>query len=316
MSKGGFDMSFSWRKSLSIWIVGFLTFVAALNTIDAAVIWSINGIDSAVPVYILGDLIPAWRHISVTTYFWISLAATFILLGMATLQSLRKPPLGPEVHKMASRVEDEMVATRGALESTRISLFARIEDEKIARQNMIASVNESVGSVRKEMLDRLESHRTLLDNGLGDLSKRIEKLEAALILPTPKLRSQSRTEEVRGVDLRLAQDLKAMGITNVGELVLSDLKDVCARTSATPEIASRLQGRAQLLMIPCIDEMDAEMLLDVGITSKKALASQDVIELCRSLSVVATAYVADRKISESERPTLEEISTWIESAKL
>jgi len=358
-------MSVDWKKSVTIWILGFLTFLAGLNTINATIFWATKGIDAYVPLYIIGDIVPVWSLMPVTTYFWMSLTATFILLGMTTIQALRMQPVGPEVQKMVSKVEDDMVATRGALEATRVGLFAKMEDEKIIRQDMFTTINTNMDSTKKEVLDELEKQRSATERvskdvedtikELGDLRKevfdtmakhtkiaqaierssrrtkvtaernmkeladlgpRVEKLETELIPPKPKLTSASRTEKVKGIGPRLAGELKAMGITSVGEFLLTDPESIGAKTRATPEMAARLQGRAQLLMVPGIDEKDADMLMDSGVTSRSKLAQQDAVQLGRRLNGVARTYIGKRKISESQKPTIEEISAWIKLAKL
>ena len=358
-------MSVNWRKGIAIWILGFFTFIAALSTINATIVWTDKGSDAPVRLYIIEGIVPSWSPMPVTTYFWMSLTATFILLGITTIQAVRQPRLGLEMQKMASKVEDEMVATRGTLDATRVSLFAKMEDEKIARQDMFTTLNTNMDSAKKEMLEELEKQRKAAEKAskdledaskelgnlrnevldtmakhmkivqaierssrkttatteknmkeLANLRARLEKLETELIPPKPKLTSASRTEEVKGVGPRLAEELKAMGITNVGELLLADPKSIGAKTRATPEMATHMQGRAQLLMIPGIDENDADMLMDAGISSRSKLATQDAVELGRKLDRVARTYIAEGKVSEGEKPTIEEISSWIKQAKL
>lgn len=355
----------NWRMSVIVWVVGFFTFLAGLNCINAAVIWGMNGISATVPLYVIGDVAPSLSPIPVTTYFWLSLASTFVLSGITIILALRRPIFGLEVQRMMSKVEDEMVSTRGALEATRISLFAKMEDEKIARKDLFTIFNANIENIKNEMLDNLEKERNAsekirkdleqITNEIGNLRKevlgnsarqtrmigaierlsrrnvdsteknmkelsnlasRLGKLETELVAPRPKLTSESRPEELKGVGLRLAEEFKAIGITNVGELLLSDPKSIGARTRTTPEMAMRLQGRAQLLMIPSIDEIDAEMLIDAGISSKKELALQDAIGLYRRITRIAAKFLEEGKISELEKPTIEDISAWIKLAKL
>lgn len=151
---------------------------------------------------------------------------------------------------------------------------------------------------------------------LANLGARLVRLQTELVPPKPKLRCTSSTEEVKGIGSKLAEELKAMGITNVGELLLTDPKSIGARTRATPEMAARLQSRTQLLMIPGVEEFDAEMLMDSGIASKTDLAAKDPVDLGRNLHIIARRYIEEGKIAENERPTVEEIATWIKLAKL
>lgn len=357
--------SVNWRMSIALWMLVFLTFVAAMNTIKASIVWAINGIDSAVPLNVIGNLVPSWSPMPVTTYFWLSLDSTFVLFGALTIVVLQRPRLAPELHRMVSKVEDQMEATRATVDGSRASLLAKMEDEKIARQDMLTALNAHIGNTRKELFDELEKQRNAIAKALQGLEKlakqtaeqrkealdtekkemrtiraienssrrtaaigeknsaeianleaRLVRLQSELVPPKAKLRSTSRTEEVKGIGSRLSEELKAMGITNVGELLLTDPKSIAARTKVAPEMAARLQFRAQLLMIPGIDESDAEMLLDSGVASKSDLAAQDPVELGRKLNIIALRYVDEGKISASEKPTVEEISTWIKLARL
>ena len=80
-------------------------------------------------------------------------------------------------------------------------------------------------------------------------------------------------------------------------------------------MAARLQATAQLGIIPCVDENDAEMLVDAEVTSLRELADQDLVQLGRKIKEIASTYVEEGKISEDEKPTIEEISSWIRMAK-
>ena len=68
-------------------------------------------------------------------------------------------------------------------------------------------------------------------------------------------------------------------------------------------------------MIPGVDENDAELLVDAGITSRRELADQDLVQLSRRISEIAKTYIEEGKVSKEENPTIEEISSWIRIAK-
>jgi hypothetical protein len=81
------------------------------------------------------------------------------------------------------------------------------------------------------------------------------------------------------------------------------------------KMVEKLQGRAQLAMVPSVKEKDMILLEEAGVTNRKELASQDPLELGRKINEVFKVYVEEKKISEAEKPTIEEIYSWIKFAK-
>ncbi len=96
---------------------------------------------------------------------------------------------------------------------------------------------------------------------------------------------------------------------------MADPAIIDEKTRVSRDMAERLQATAQLRMIPSVDENDAEMLVDAGITSRKKLADQDLVQLSRKISEIAKTYIEEGKISEDENPTIEEVSSWIRMAR-
>jgi hypothetical protein len=144
----------------------------------------------------------------------------------------------------------------------------------------------------------------------------IEKLEDELAkMPKPQLTSQSNIEEVRGIGETTGNELREMGITNVDELVLTDSAVIAEKTGMSEKTVEKLQGRAQLAMVPSVKEKDMILLEEAGVTNRKELASQDPLELGRKINEVFKVYVEEKKISEAEKPTIEEIYSWIKFAK-
>jgi predicted nucleic acid-binding Zn-ribbon protein len=150
---------------------------------------------------------------------------------------------------------------------------------------------------------------------VADIRLKIEKLEEEITkMPKPQLTSQSSPEEVRGIGENTGNQLREMGITNVRELVLTDPGVIAEQTGMTVKTVEKLQGRAQLQMIPGIKEKDLILLEDAGVTNRKELAAQDPIELGKKMNEVIKVYVEEGKISEAEKPTIEEIYSWIKFA--
>ena len=151
---------------------------------------------------------------------------------------------------------------------------------------------------------------------IEDIKLKLEKLEFELTkMPKPQLTSQSDPEEVRGIGENTGNDLKEMGITNVRELILTDAGVIADKTGMSLKTVEKLQGRAQLQMIPGIKEKDLDFLEDVGVMNRKELAEQDPIDLGMRMNEVLKVKIEEGKISEAEKPTVEEIYSWVKFAK-
>ena len=200
------------------------------------------------------------------------------------------------------------------------------------RRDIASTIETQVSETREEILGVLKKHETTIQEvgrlskrgaadikkqrtDLEDMKTRLEKIEGQLMPPQPKLKSQDNSEEIRGIGPRLGEELKAIGITNVGELIVADPAIIGEKTRASREMAEQLQTLAQLLMVPSVDENDAELLLEAGVTSRRELADQDLVPLSRKIGEIAKTYIEEGKLSKDEKPTIEEISSWIRMAK-
>jgi nucleotidyltransferase/DNA polymerase involved in DNA repair len=231
---------------------------------------------------------------------------SFETLG-ASLESVRRETLdavrkqGRGLQRVSRELSLAIEASSSGVAEEVLGALAK-QEEVIRRVGR--SSKRSMRTVEKAVAD------------LAELKTRLETLEASLALPQPELTSHSSPEDVKGIGPRLAEELKVMGIMNVGEFLTADPAAIEERTRLTRETAERLQGTAQLLMIPGIDRTDVELLEKAGVTNRKELAERDPFELCRKLAEVVKTYVAEGRISESEKPTVEEVLSWIKLAKL
>jgi hypothetical protein len=150
---------------------------------------------------------------------------------------------------------------------------------------------------------------------IAEVKSKLERLEAEFVKPKPQLASNCKVEDVRGIGETTGKDLRAMGITNVGELLLTEPGVVAVRTGMSEKTVEKLQGRAQLGMIPGVKEKDLILLEEAGVTNRKELASEDSLELGRRINGIFKVYVAEGKMTEAEKPTIEEIDSWIKFAK-
>jgi len=354
------------KRGVAVWISGFLTFLAALGLGVVVIYWIRVGPNSILRPYLVGDMVSSLiGDLRVETYFWISLVATFIFLGLTCIIVYRRMPPDPEIVKMFVKVGGNLAAVRKTLEVATAELSAGLESNRRSseelfkkantnledarketlgmlekqgktiqkvRQDMVSAIETKVGETREEMLGVLEKQGTTIREvgrlgersaealkkqrgELEDINMRLEKIEGQLMAPPPKIKSQDSPEEIRGIGPRLGEELRSIGITNVGELITADPAIIDEKTRASREMAERWQATAQLLMVPGLDENDAELLVEAGVTSRRALADQDLVSLGRKIGEIATTHIEQGKISKDENPTIEEISSWIRMAR-
>jgi hypothetical protein len=317
------------KRGIAVWILGFLTFLAALNSFGAVTYWISRGRDSVVTPYLIGAYTGELRT---ETYFWISITITFVFLGLTCIIAYRKLPPDPEIIKMFVKVGGNLAALRKTQEAAVTELSEKLEANRTTSEQLFRKANANLENARKETLDMLKKHEAAMREvgrlskrgaaaikkqrkELEDIRTRLEKIESELTPPQPRLKSQSSPEEIRGIGPRLREELKSIGITSVGELITADPAIIDEKTRVSREMAERLQATAQLLMVPGVSENDAELLIEAGVTSRRELASQDLVSLGRKIGEITKTYIEEGKMSEDERPTIEEISSWIRMAK-
>jgi len=358
-------------KGIAMWISGFFTFLAGLNTFNAVMLWVYDGADVILSPYFnifgLGGML-------VSDYFWVSLIATFAFIGLLSLIACGRSSPYQVIQEMIGGVENDLGDTQKKIDDANMGLVSKLEMDRMEYHQLSDIVNVNLGNTKKEMLDAIEKQEKELQKNREDflhsvktgfnnvreemlrmLEKRagtmqkdliytteanfgnirkemkemqrqiaeleevktgLETLRMELTLPKPRLNSHQGPEEVKGVGPHLGAELRGIGITNVGELITTDPLVIAEKTPISLDMATRFQTRAQLLMIPGVDEIDADMLENVGIRSKGELASQNSINLSRRIAEVAKAYIEKGKITKSKSPTIEEVSSWIRNANI
>lgn len=316
-------------KATSVWILAFLSFLAGLNVFNAVMLLTLRGGDFIVDFYINGL---ALGSVGVMVYFLVSTITTFVLLGSTFFFIFQGLPADPDVLQRLARLEEGLTLNANMLENTQMGFFRRLEenekasDEGFKKMGMnleearketndaFAKQNKALQDVQKESKENAElvkKHATEVVN----VRKRVQKIEKALSPAKGKVTSKSKLEAVKGVKPRLAQELRNMGITTIGQFLTMDPTVIAEKTMELPENVTNLQAKAQLLMVPGIDANDAELLVKVGITSRRELSHQDPVQLCRSLVGIANTYVGQGKFTESQVPTIDDVWSWIKLAQ-
>ena len=349
------------KKGIAVWILGFLTFLAVINVFNAVIYGVDKNAEDTIILYLIRYVIP---DIKICDYFWISVAATCVLLGLTSITACRRSP-DPDLLRRIDKLEESMADNTETIGITQTSLLKDIESDKKAREEFMNKIDMNLTDTRKETLSMLEKNKkrmqetnrnlqrtkgemmstleeytkstqqinmslesvtketqSILKNvmkkqtaQMKKIMKRVERLEEKL-LPQSKLTSRNEPEDIKGIGPRLGEELRALGITTVGDLITADPEILAEKTRVSHNTIRHLQTTAQLMMIPGISGEHAELLEKAGITTRKALAAQEPIQLSKKLETIVKTYIEQGRLTESEKPTIEEIISWIRQATI
>jgi len=197
------------------------------------------------------------------------------------------------------------ITNRFISESTELKV--EIENQLVQIEDAMKKQDQSV----KKTAKNISKQKTEITN----IQTKLTKLENEFVTPEPQLTSKSNPEKVRGIGPTTMNELKEMGIITVGQLIMEDPQVIAEKTSTSQKTAQKLQGIAQLSMVPGVAEKDIILLEEAKVTNRKELANQDPIELSQKINKVFKIQLEEGKIQETEKPTIEEIQSWIKNAK-
>ena len=224
--------------------------------------------------------------------------------------------------KLMDGVQGRMFLVDESLNDVKKKLGQQAELIKGVDGNVAEALNPQLSSV-KEALVKLESRDEKTNaaiakqrNEITEIREKLERLESSLMAAKSLLNSRSNVEDVKGIGPNKAAELKEIGITSAGDLIMADPKTVAQKMGSTDKTVEKLQGRAQLSMIPGLKEKDLLMLEELDITDRKSLASQDPFELGKKINAIFKVNLAKGKVSENDRPTIEEVDSWVKFSKV
>jgi len=187
--------------------------------------------------------------------------------------------------------------------------------------NSAKNVNSQLTFVKETLAKlELEDGKTVASikkqgTEISEIRQKLERLEASLVQPKSMIKSNSDVEDVKGIGPNKAAELKNVGITSASDLIMADPKVIADAMGSTEKTVEKLQGRAQLQMIPGMKEKDLLLLEELDITDRKRLSTQDPIELGKKINAIFKVNLAKGKVEENERPTIEEVDSWIKFTK-
>jgi hypothetical protein len=153
------------RKAIIVWIFGFLTFLAVLHTFDAVLGLTVGNENLLLRLYPFKNLLD---DLDIATYFWASIASTFILFGITCAVAFHNP-IEALINKTLAEVELEEDPSDSTFEP-KASALEMISDTLTSNSVVLQSVKDDMNVVRYEM----SNLKTRLDKMEKDMVKLIK----------------------------------------------------------------------------------------------------------------------------------------------
>ena len=223
--------------------------------------------------------------------------------------------------KMLDGIQGRVFLLDEKLNGFKKGLSEQAEVIKGVNEHLVGKVSPQIADVKTALAQSKQRDKkttatiTKERNEIGEIKLALEELETALVTPKSLLASQSNVEDVKGIGPGKGAELQEIGITSVGDLIMADPKVVAERMGSSDKTVEKLQGRAQLSMVPGLKENDIELLEELDIIDRRSLAAQDLIELSRKVDAIFKINLMNGKVSEAEKPTIEEIMAWVKFAR-
>ncbi len=238
--------------------------------------------------------------------------------------------------KLMEDIQSQTLLVDSSLENVRKDVSRGLTNQgeaiKQSQTNLTNRFDSKLSEIKEEMAKQLGEIKTYSEqqeqsnkktvatvlkqkDEIADIKSKLDTIKEEVVKPKPELNSLSNTEDVKGIGPKKANELKEIGITNVGEFILTDPRIIAEKTSTSIGTVEKLQGIAQLSMVPGVRGKDLTLLEEVGVTDRKILANQDPIDLSKRINGIFKSLIDKGQISEAEKPTIEEIISWIKLAK-
>ncbi len=316
--------------------------LTGLSALHALIVWQVQSI----------NVITLFSFpVEVATYFVATLAATFFFIGAVCYAVFRGESLDLPLSQLSKDFVEQLELRSEEIKHSTDESLARFGLRGFQSKEFMMSLQKQIGELENELKENMESHGRVskksqrklvemerkidriqmfqrelpklekkmkaiasLEKDLKDIQNTIKKIDT---VPTPYLQSTDEISVLEGKLLKpgTIRSLKSGGIKTVEDLLLKSPIEIAMTKTITESEAKNLQSVIQLLMVPGIKHGDAVILMKSGVNSKQELALQNTFSLGARLSKTAELYVQEGKIKENEKPTLEEIASWIKLAK-
>jgi archaellum component FlaC len=330
------------KKALAVWILIVFCFLAVLGTFHAWISWQIEGV-SLVSILLF--------QVEVATYFFATLAMTFVFIGAICYVVFHNESLGLSLCRLGKDFEEKLDVKSEEIQNSTDEALTKLGLREFQLKESIKNLQNKLGELDNKLKNSVDNHEKTLGtmqkklmkiehkidkiqtvqkdlvglkkklNTIESIGKNLENIQDIVkkldYIPEPFIASTNEIKALEGKLLKrdTVQQLKLSGVEKIEDLLLKSPVEIALTKTMTESEAKSLQSVIQLLMIPGIQHEDAVLLLKSGINSKQELALQDTFSLGARISKVAGLYIEEGKIKETEKPTLEEVASWIKWAK-
>lgn len=285
------------------------------------------------------------------TYLLTTLVTTSIFLGAACYIILSSEPLDLPLYQLGKDFEAKLDEKSQEIENSTNETLTKLGLRQFQSREETKSLQKNIGELSKELGKELESHKEILKaaqkklveieqrtkktlivqkdilklkkklNALETVEKDLknvqEVIEKANSVPEPYLASTEKIEVLEGTILKkgTVRRLRKSGFKKVEDLLLASPLEMSHTKAVSESEAKGLQSKLQLLMIPGVQHEDAVLLLESGVNSKEELALQNPFSLGARMVKATELYIEEGKIKEKDKPSLEEIASWVKWAR-
>ena len=330
------------KKALSVWILVTFAFLACLGTLHAWTLWQAEGV-SLVTFFSFS--------IDITIYFIATLTMAFFFIGVVCYVVFRGESLDLPLYQLSKDFEEKLNVKSEEIKNSTDEALTKLGLREFQLKESMKALQKKLGELDNKLensIDRNEKSLGTTQKNLTKIERKIDKVQTAQ-KELPKLKKKLQTIETVEKDLKSIQEivekidsvpepyltstdkikmlegklmkrgtirqLQLSGVEKIEDLILKSPVEIALTKTMTENEAKSLQSVIKLLMIPGVQHDDAVLLLKSGVNSKQELALQDTFSLGARVSKTAELYIKEGKIKETEKPTLEEVASWIKWAK-
>ena len=219
------------------------------------------------------------------------------ILRSGRVESIEQPIVGEQV---TSVVEDKITPQLADIKEDLAKQLIEMENAMAQQKQIQKNATKTISKQKTE---------------IAGLQSKLEKLENEISQPKPVLTSQNDVKAISGIGPKTKTILKKMGIVNVGDLLIADAPAVAEKVGTAEKNVEKMQKQAQLLMVPGLSKKHVVLLAAVDVNDKKSLSEQDPIELSKKINGIFKATIEKGKVSKEDKPTIEELNSWIKFVK-